>query len=288
MNFAQIAAAVKDVWDFLWPPIALIVVLLAITRAVAPKTNVVLALWLRARLDSEHQARMNEIVDRVGLGKTLAATFIFIGVFALYVTATVSTVVGAAIPPNISYFPDRILARRISDDDAACIWSRYPYTEGLRDAIDAARRDGHLKMVEEASNPWRESALAARRTFDAVKFLALWALAFAVAEAWRTRRFLRPAARAVIIMSLLSMLELIVFVHFLYCARQSVFTSVVDLTAIERVLGTCNERTRLTPDQKTAIDTMRRESWWKLSGATSDYVDFAVREVFRSGRASKK
>jgi hypothetical protein len=183
MSFSEVQQSVQQAWDFTWPPVVLLFLMVALVRFLAPVTFS--ATW--GRLLSEAPpgwTRVRVFFHRLGVSKLLPVAFLFLIVFTLFLTNSAVHLVGNVIPPRISYRPDVVFARIIDEKRLACLWSFVPWSD-FRDLQSIVSKRVHAEeKIDEGVKHWSEERDTAYRRFDAAKFLAAWALFWGL---WETR-----------------------------------------------------------------------------------------------------
>src|SRR5688572_3657760 len=102
MNFAEIKAAVRDLWEFVWPPIVLLIVLVLLARFVAPLRAGRLRERLGGVVDREKIAALRAAAEQMGVATALPIATLFVLIFILYITSTTVITFGSMLPPSIT------------------------------------------------------------------------------------------------------------------------------------------------------------------------------------------
>jgi hypothetical protein len=216
MNFSEVQQSVQQAWEFTWPPVVLLVIMIALVRLLAPASYVAFQRRLSLELPSRW-ARVQAFLHHYGFAKLLPVAVLFMIVFTLFLTNSVLHLAGNSIPPRISYRPDIIFARAVDEKQLACLWSFFPWADvGSLQSIVNKRVEAEDKVDDDVQN-WREARDRAYRRFNAAKFLTVWALFWGIAE--RRRGRIRSGRLAVALAVLASMVVIYLF-GFLYALDQ--------------------------------------------------------------------
>src|SRR4051794_19106198 len=100
MNFSEVQQSVQQAWDFTWPPVVLLAIMIGLVRFLAPSFYET----IRNRLSAEAPSRWSRaraVLHHLGISKLLPVIALFLIVFILFLTNSVVHLVGNAIPPRI-------------------------------------------------------------------------------------------------------------------------------------------------------------------------------------------
>lgn len=124
MTVSSILDAVREGWNFIWPPCFLLLVLIAITRILAPLSLKDLAAYLGRLL--QHQKKVIALLRVYGLGKFVGVIEAFVILFLLYVLRLAIPIVGDAIPGQMTYTPSAMFVQTVDRESLVCALASVP------------------------------------------------------------------------------------------------------------------------------------------------------------------
>jgi hypothetical protein len=281
MNFSQITGAVRDLWDFIWPPVILLCVLTVVCRLLAPE----LTARVTSRVRSAFTASIGDVslrsnLDQFGLGKILPAVALFVIVFLLYVSRALVIATGDLIPPTVFYQPDTALARKLSDEEIICLFAVYP-NSNLSRIERLAVEQGKLK--QDSDSHWEERSGRMHIGFITTKFVVVWALAWAVTEAIATRRILRTLARFVGVVAVCVLVAFVFLTLYLYSIDQMFFDKAARLQQLLPASRPCKAASVPAPVSaalERRLQSKLAREWWHLEFGPSEYMKWVMRDMF--------
>ncbi|HEX7155059.1 MAG TPA: hypothetical protein VF618_26520 [Thermoanaerobaculia bacterium] len=271
MNFAEIKAAVRDLWEFVWPPIVLLIVLVLLARFVAPLRVERLRERLGGVIDREKIAALRTAAEQMGVATALPIATLFFLIFILYVTSTTVITFGSMLPPSIATSSEASLARSLGDADVACLWSRYSADGELLHLAELARAEGKVKTTSESLDYWIDRRDRFGAAFDALKFIALWALVWAFAEGLASRAWGRALIRVLpaLVLTLFAVVASIAM--YLFASQQIVHARAADLRTL-LASAPCTPAVTLSNVQATELAALRRDELWSLESSSFSYA----------------
>ena len=215
MDFSDIRTTIHDVWNFCWPPVLAVVVLLAVLRFVHPPTSRLVPSFLgflHERADTV--TRLRELLEPYGLSRMVPAILLIVVIAVLFLVNQIALGAASKLPPYVSYQPDVLLASRMRDNDKLLLFRRYPTAEHLNAAY-------HMALKEFAAKPsecTHSGTPPYHRLHTFTKFAAICVL-LGIVLGWRDHSF-AALLRGLILLLLLAALWLITFVGLLYQTEQ--------------------------------------------------------------------
>lgn len=287
MDFSNLLKTVQDFWNFLWPPIICLLLLVGLSWVLATDTShsvVVWALSLNPRLsDSSALART---LKSMGLSKLKPLVAAFCLVFLLNLTDVVVMTVGNLLPPILVCRTDLLLLAHSDDERFDCLWSRFPDATrmsylrvDLMWAVDQEEHQDRNSPAVENIHYWEEEGAKAARGFYACKFFILFCAACGLVEVIYARRFWKPVIRAVACAAVLAVVGCLFLAKQLYSIDQAEFGR-VDAAMSYLVHGgsTCGS---ISADEtakfaqlkdQTRAEADGYEHWWRLRPFDEGYA----------------
>lgn len=153
MQFSDITKAIHDAWTFAWPPL----VLCLIAYLVARYLNHDLTLQFVSNIfnslkDYGKQIEgVRDILEPYGLTKLVPIVFAVAVIGFLYILNAPVTVLASKLPPHLSYSPDILLSRSMSEDEKLVLVRKFPAANSFNSAYYMALKTYGKPMGE--NNP---------------------------------------------------------------------------------------------------------------------------------------
>src|SRR5439155_23613992 len=99
MNFSEVQQSVQQAWEFTWPPVILLAIMIGLVRFLAPSFYET----IRNRLSIEAPSRWSRAratLHHLAISKLLPVISLFLIVFTLFLTNSVIHLVANSIPPR--------------------------------------------------------------------------------------------------------------------------------------------------------------------------------------------
>jgi hypothetical protein len=226
MNLSSILSAVSEAWNFVWPPCALLLVLLVLLRILAPLSFKDFVAYLQRLL--EQQKKVIALLRVYGLRKFVGIIEAFVILFLLYVIHQVVPAVGNAIPGQLTYTPSAIWLRLNDQESLICALASLPGStiDTLESDISVRKKAIQAKLsVSKAdyffgSDSWQERNGAATEAFNVCKTLILYSVLIAALEAVRKRKILRPLVSLLLVLTALTAVAAYLFGEQVYGHEQ--------------------------------------------------------------------
>ncbi len=124
MNFSSILQAIREGWDFVWPPCVFLLILVALLRIIAPVT---FQDFVRVvRIGSERQRTVVALLRVYGLRRFLPAIDVFAILLVLYVVQQLVPAIGQALPGIVVYDDSAMWIRMNRSANVACALALVP------------------------------------------------------------------------------------------------------------------------------------------------------------------
>ena len=106
MDLSALIKGVQDFWNFIWPPVVLLIVLAALALAIAPGALAGIRDVVRAHLP-DHATRLAAARNfrHFGFDKLTPVVGVFCLIFLLYVARNAVDAVGGALPLTVVEYP---------------------------------------------------------------------------------------------------------------------------------------------------------------------------------------
>lgn len=233
MDFSGLVRAVQDFWNFVWPPVVCLAILLGTIYAVAPSAaSRVGTLLARLKPSPSSQLSAAKNLRRFGFDKLLPLLAAFCVLFLMDVARTMVVLVGDALPPSISYRYDLWFLQHASDERIPCLWAHFddaPRLNELQNDVErtlseseAVSKNSHL--FENIRN-WSEHSGKAHTAFSACKFFMAWALFWTLVEIVLTKR-LQRALFLVVCLAILLLAGTFFFFRHIWAIEQEQYARV--------------------------------------------------------------
>jgi hypothetical protein len=279
VEFSGLVKGVQDFWEFIWPPVICLVLLLGIPALLAPSVLTAGLQHLeRLRPDSPHQVTVFKFFKRFGIDKLVPVIAAFALVFLLDVLRNAVFFAGTAIPPNISYDTNRLLLYHGREGNIQSLWFKtgkpadfFRVQQRIELALgeaEAAHKDRELSDV----HFWSERAGHDYSAFGASKFFVLWSAVFCIIGIRKHDPNRRPLLGGVLIMLFFIVAAGIFSIRFVYATEQSFYaqTHLAD-AATTGTLPDCPGENNPCTAYRQMIDAMANNPsyhaahWWFIS-----------------------
>ena len=287
MDFSAIQKGVKDVWEFLWPSVVLLLLLGGTAFFLAREAFAALARWVfssQATIWNNRSFYKN--LKRFELLKLFPLIALFLIIFVLYVTQESIPRIGEVIPGAITFRPGPLLAHSTNDDNLARVWALFPTISDL-DELEAAINQ-HLNATPESSsapalsdfNFWWDEYNQAARSFSIVKTLILWLVFCAILGIVSSKSLAPTIARFFLCLFVLCVAGAHFAAKQVYALEQMGSAEVGAAQVL--IVPSLSNATPITEEQLTKsrerVDSWRREHpnssnpWWEFRLYQSNYL----------------
>lgn len=285
MKLSDITGAVRDLWEFVWPPVVLLTLLLAIAWFIARETSREVVARLRVEsTDPAWLASLKPTLEGLGLTKLLPILGLFTIVFVLYVTRSMVLAAGHLIPPAIYYRSDVVIAKYMSNQELACLWRMFPRDIGLGNIRELAKKKAPR---ESESTSWSRRSVGLYGRINATKFLAVWALLLAAVEVTRHKSRGRTIARLFLVLGVCLFSAVVLLGLYLYTVEQSIHDEIRDLRALIFLEGNCSKpdqpSSALSAENLTYLERLQQEAWWGFHVDPWRYGRWIYQNLLRQG-----
>jgi hypothetical protein len=298
MDFSGIQKGVKDVWEFLWPSVVLLLLLGGIAFFLARETFADLIQWFFSSQSTIWNNRsFYKNLKRFELLKLIPLIALFLIIFVLYITQESIPRIGEILPGAITYRPGPLLAHSANDDDLARVWALFPTISNLDYLEEAINQRLPARTPESSSAPalsnldfWSDEYNHAIRSFNIVKTLVLWLIICAILGVVKSKRFARTISRFFICFFILC----IAGAHFtakqVYAIEQMGYAEAGAAQVL--IVPSVSNATPITEEQitqsKERVETWRREHtdsanpWWEFRLFQSNYFKWLKQTLLGS------
>jgi hypothetical protein len=286
VDFTGLQKGVKDVWEFLWPSVVLLILLGGIAFFLAREPFVNLGRWLFSSQSAIWNNRsFYKNLKRFELLKLIPLIALFLIIFVLYVTQESVPRIGEILPGAITYRPGPLLAHTTNDDDLARVWAFFPTISEL-DYLEEAINQ-RLNATPESSNApalsnlnfWSGEINRTERSFNIVKTLVLWLLICAILSFIRTRKFAQTIGRFFLCLFILCIAGTHYAAKQVYAIEQMGYAEAGAAQVI--IVPSASNATPITEEQLTQsrerVDTWKKghtksdNPWWEFGLSQSNY-----------------
>ena len=302
MDFSGLVTAVHEFWNFIWPPVICLVILLAIMRYLANDT--LKSIWdrvARSRPTSAAQRSAYKTLKRFGLDKLLPIAAAFCLLFLMDVARTTVLGVGQALTPTISYRDNVWFAQHSNNEDVRCLWSYYGDEPSLAQFGGEIRQTlSEEKVVNKGAsllgdvNHWEVRDGSSHVALSACTFFATWAIFWAAVEIFRTRKTPHPERR--LVRRLAGCLIVLMVVGGFFFYRQIWAADQVEYSRIAAVKVFLAQKSARPPcsgmteaQQKAFDNVVEREKsamrnagqrrWWEVGGSTAHKIGWVWKQI---------
>ena len=196
MNFSSILQAVREGWNFVWPPCVLALLLAGLFRLLAPSTFTDCKTGFGKLFG--RRRRLMASLRLYGLTKFLPAIDGFTILLILYLLQQLPPAIGHALPGQFVFDDTPLWAQ--SSEDVVCALAAVPGAtlDNLAQGIKVREKAVEAKLSAGAGNElfgaeWAQNNLDATiREFDLCKFVILYSLVVAGIELFRKKKFWHP------------------------------------------------------------------------------------------------
>lgn len=287
MDFSAIVNSVGQAWEFAWPPIILLLIMLVIVRLVAPRLFSVGISRLSSSQTLNAVRRIRAMFRIYGIGKLFPVAVAFSLILLLYMTTRIAMGAGNMIPVGVSYVPSLIIQKLLTHADIACYVKNLNDLQYISDITDFVSRQWRPAVDDDPSAKYW-SRVSGRQVgmFNQVKFLLLLCLGFAILE---RVKFGPGVWGAPVALSFGLTLLCAYFATFHLYALEHEFRAVLSAaTAGYRSQGACV----IPTDKEELFQRLLRDAgrgsvgndWWNVSFGFDHYVRWLWTEFFSRAR----
>ena len=229
MDFSGLVKAVREFWDFIWPPVICLAMLVIIARVVAAGTVARIWTWVKiAKPKPESQLAAAKTLKHFGVDKLVPFALAFCLLFALDMVRATVVMAGDAMSPKLVYPYDIWLAQRANDDRFKCLWMYYgdfPKLSEFQNHMDRTlteeeARDKNSRLLI-SMGQWEEQNGKAAASFAACKFFIAWALLWATLEMVKEKTVWKPVSRFLICLAVFLIAGTVFFFRQVWAVDQS-------------------------------------------------------------------
>lgn len=280
MSFQDLQSTVHQVWEFVWPPVLILFLLIASAIWLAPTVFERMRSRIGELVTIEKGRRIRSVLRAWGLSKLLPIAFAFVLLFMLYFTARLVFAVGALVPPSVVYSPHVIVIRHSDEFALSCLAAQFKGQPDASALLYAARAIYDSPEYRKNSELWRNKAIRSLRFFAAVKFFACWLVGLTLAERLKSpklrwRRYTLGIS-TVLILGTVSILNYVFFTQ-RYLQGQASAAS-YELTR-SKACRAHNLSPRDRERLRSARQKLDRESWWYLDAGVTQYASWLYGQI---------
>ena len=186
MEFTFLTRFIREVWEFTWPPVFNVIVLLGIAWWIVPAVMRQIIDWCRSQLMATQLTSDSAytLLKRFELLKLVPVVATFSVVFALFLVQEVVLGVGYWIPGHVQFDVASDFVRNAEPAHVAELWARFPGAKNLGELVLLLSRyatHGQVDdVVKNSLSNLDEKIKNAYFRISTVKFYALWALLLVV------------------------------------------------------------------------------------------------------------
>jgi hypothetical protein len=147
MKFSDITAAVREAWQFAWPPLVACLVAYYVADFLYPSgvTRVTGTLRSSATSVGSSLSVFKEIIEPFGLTTLVPFVGLVFVITFLFLVNTAAMVWSSELPPYLSYRPDRLLFDRMGEKEKVLLFRRYPTAQHFNAAYYMALEEHKAK-----------------------------------------------------------------------------------------------------------------------------------------------
>ena len=242
MNFSSILQAVREGWNFVWPPCVLALLLAGLFRLLAPSTFTDCKTGF-GKLFSRRR-RLMASLRMYGLTKFLPAIDGFTVLLILYLLQQVPPTIGQVLPGHFVFDDTALWAQ--SHGDLVCALAAVPGADldSLAQGIKVKEKAVEAKLGAGAGNElfseeWADKEMNVTiREFNLCKFVILYALLLAGIEIYRKKKTFWAAVLPLIpVLAALVICAGYLFEKVVYEREQQRYQLMNDLQVVEEIDG---------------------------------------------------
>ncbi|MCM7491576.1 hypothetical protein UXO14_13995 [Enterobacter hormaechei] len=282
VQFSELTKMTQDIWSFVWPPLAICIIAYFVAHYFHPvgTKNVLRNAVASAKAYGIKLERTRAILEPYGLTKLVPViSVIVLASFMFILNGPISNLV-ENIPPYISYQPDLLISKTMSEDQQLVLIRKYPMTHGLNEAYYLASENTELENKIEFKYDrvtfWYQAHLLLKFAFVFSVIMLVISLKNGLSKGKQFAKFFLMSV-------FLSVLWIICLTSLLYQQEQEIYDEsrrVIlflnkDATAILAYPINDEERKKLSPTWN-----QREERWWKIYFFDSDRLKWIQRTLY--------
>lgn len=302
MDFSGLVKAVHEFWNFIWPPVICLVILLFTIRYVASGTVKSIWDWLaRSRPASTSQRSAYKTLKRFGLDKLLPIAVGFCLLFLMDVSRTTVLGVGQVLTPTISYRYDIWFAQHSANSEVRCLWSYYgdapslgEFGDYIEQTLSEEKALNKGAGLLEGVSYWEAREGSAHTELSACTFFATWAIFWAAVEVFRTRKTPTPGRRLgrrlAGCLIVLAAAAGFFFYRQIWAADQAQFSRISAAKVFLAQKSAKPPCSGMTEAQRKSFDDVverekidmrdsRERRWWEIGGLSAYKIGWAWRQL---------
>jgi hypothetical protein len=213
MQFSDLTKAIHDAWTFSWPPIIVCVIFIWVSRYLNPKGThqMIKALAEKVKINRAQVESVRLLLEPYGLTKLIPVVSAVALIGFLYVVNGPLLQIASKLPPHISYQPDVLIYKSISQEEKLVLLRKYPAAESFNSAYYMALRG--RKTGNSVATPNRAEFNYKVELF--IKFAFLSAMALVVMNVKHGLPFWSQLLKVVFMAALVSPIWFVNFVSLL-------------------------------------------------------------------------
>jgi hypothetical protein len=241
MNFSSILQAVREGWNFVWPPCVLVLLLAVLFWLLAPSTFTDCKTGF-SKL-SKRRRKLMTFLSLYGLRKFLPAIDAFTVLLILYLLQQLPPAIGQVLPGQFVFDDTALWAQ--NSENLVCALAAVPGAtlDNLEQGIKVREKAVEAKLGAGAGNElfnaeWAEKELDVTiREFNLCKFVILYSLVLAGIEIFRKKRFWHSVLLLLPVLAVLLICAFYLFERVAYEREQQRYQLMDDLQVIEEIDG---------------------------------------------------
>jgi hypothetical protein len=225
MNVSDIQQSVSDLWNFLVPPVTLLLSICVITYFLCGHSLVDRIKKYFQIMSNFEKKRFDNTLIFYGLDKLMPFITLFLIMFFLNASLIISMYIADPIPPSLSYEQELLFLQSSNSDYLATIWANNPNISQFSDLCMLIRHEAEYEKDDNfrqmyAIDFYKDKANSTLTNFNITKFLFLWVIILVIFSRKLQLSISNPFIKIPILLIILLLVETLFIVSFFYDVKQ--------------------------------------------------------------------
>lgn len=262
MQFSDITKAVHDAWTFSWPPLVMCAIAYLVSRHLnaAGTGRAIESLTANIKAYGVQLDSARSLLEPYGITTLIPIVSAVAVIGFLYILNGPITILASKLPPHVSYSPDTLLSRSMSDQEKLVLLRKYPAANGFNAAY-------YMALQEHSPTQTSNRAELNYKIGNFIKFALLAALVLLVVNVIQGVSVGSQLLRFMLLLLLLAPLWCVNFVSLLRNQENQFhheWAAVrVQLLADSRSLLE-KEQSQMEKEVFEALSRDRGRRWWRV------------------------
>lgn len=273
MEISDLTQSVRDLWNFAWPTIINLILIISILIYICPRVKTLLKLKIKDR-HRRFLIRLkdSEALKLLGIPQMIPFLTLFAIIFLLFITQNIASVIGSFLPGRLSYNPTALLIHSVPPEELKQLWMKYPQIQSVED-LEKILEVKYQEVFAQDENAlgyghWTQKLGRMAQLQSYLKFYALWAFASLLYALYLKCYKFKALRRTIYV--LLAILVVFAFSvnYMVYCYSQEAIGKVYAVSTYSSLSSDLEEpsvkQLKQIESNISSLDRNAQETWWSL------------------------